>query len=187
MSIRIECPHCGKGIKAPSKLAGKKSTCPGCGQQIEIPGIPIPVVCTRASWIDRALLLAILFVLLVGLSPQIPWINKTPLATAPMPVVIENRWPIDVNVQNTVDVEVENTFPIEVEVKNISPIEVKIEDIASYAGTLDVEVQNTSLDVEVQNTVDVSIDDISTTDELRVNLFNHYITGGDPIPVRIER
>ncbi len=37
MAIRVECPSCGKGIKAPSKYAGKSAKCPGCGGKISIP------------------------------------------------------------------------------------------------------------------------------------------------------
>ena len=155
MSIQTECPHCGKRVKASNKLAGKTETCPGCGEQIKIPGVPIPVVYTRSSWIDRAILLAILLVLLVGFPAHIPWVKREP-----MPVVVSNRRPIDVEVQNySLAVDVQNSS-LDVEVQNYS---------------LDVEVQNYSLDVEVQN------------DELKVNLYNHYILGGDPIPVEIVR
>jgi len=160
MSIQTECPHCGKRVKASNKLAGKTETCPGCGEQIKIPDIPIPVVYTRSSWIDRAILLAILLVLLVGFPAHIPWIRREP-----MPVVVSNRRPIDVEVQNSsLDVEVQN-----------SSLDVEIASFGYNVGTLDVEVQNSSLDVEVQN------------DELKVNLYNHYIISGDPIPVEIVR
>ena len=37
MPIRVECPHCGKGIKAPSKFAGKDVKCPGCKGSLDIP------------------------------------------------------------------------------------------------------------------------------------------------------
>jgi len=39
MPIRVVCPACSKGIKAPSKYAGKEARCPGCGGKIEIPAI----------------------------------------------------------------------------------------------------------------------------------------------------
>ncbi len=42
MPIRVECPSCGKGVKAPSKYAGKVAKCPGCGGQISIPCIAPP-------------------------------------------------------------------------------------------------------------------------------------------------
>lgn len=35
--------------------------------------------------------------------------------------------------------------------------------------------------------IPVSIDGVSTTDEINVYLRNHWITSGDPIPVRIEK
>ncbi len=37
MSIRVECPACGKGIKAPDKYAGKTAKCPDCKGKIHIP------------------------------------------------------------------------------------------------------------------------------------------------------
>ena len=44
-----------------------------------------------------------------------------------------------------------------------------------------------TVDVAINDTVDVAINDISTLDELRVNLYNHRIISGDPIPVEIVR
>jgi hypothetical protein len=40
-------------------------------------------------------------------------------------------------------------------------------------------------DISTTTSLPVTIDGISTTDELKVNLYNHYILGGDPIPVEI--
>lgn len=36
MSIRTVCPHCGKSLKAPDTLAGKRVRCPSCSQPLEI-------------------------------------------------------------------------------------------------------------------------------------------------------
>jgi TM2 domain-containing membrane protein YozV len=35
-TIEVECPGCGKTIKAPSKYAGRTANCPGCGHAVEI-------------------------------------------------------------------------------------------------------------------------------------------------------
>ncbi|NOZ40816.1 MAG: PH domain-containing protein [Planctomycetes bacterium] len=37
MPIRVKCPSCGRGIKAPSKYAGKIAKCPGCGNKLQVP------------------------------------------------------------------------------------------------------------------------------------------------------
>ena len=37
MTIRFECPSCGKKLKAPAADAGRKSICTGCGQKVVIP------------------------------------------------------------------------------------------------------------------------------------------------------
>lgn len=39
MTIKVRCT-CGKSLKAPDNLAGKKGTCPGCGKQLTIPAAP---------------------------------------------------------------------------------------------------------------------------------------------------
>lgn len=40
MPIRVECPGCGKGIKAPSKYRGRKISCPGCKEPLLVPEHP---------------------------------------------------------------------------------------------------------------------------------------------------
>ena len=40
MPISVKCGDCGKGLKAPDALAGKKAKCPQCGSVIPI---PVPV------------------------------------------------------------------------------------------------------------------------------------------------
>jgi len=35
--IRVECPSCGRGIKAPDKYAGKVAKCPGCSNKLQVP------------------------------------------------------------------------------------------------------------------------------------------------------
>jgi protease PrsW len=37
MSIQIQCPGCGKSLKAPDSFAGKTARCPNCKQQVAIP------------------------------------------------------------------------------------------------------------------------------------------------------
>lgn len=37
MAIRVFCPRCGKKLKAPDELAGKRARCPGCGAAVELP------------------------------------------------------------------------------------------------------------------------------------------------------
>ncbi len=37
MSIRVTCPNCGKGIKAPDHYAGRAAKCPGCQAAVTIP------------------------------------------------------------------------------------------------------------------------------------------------------
>jgi predicted RNA-binding Zn-ribbon protein involved in translation (DUF1610 family) len=37
MAISFECPSCGKKLKAPDSAAGKKSSCPGCGNMVTCP------------------------------------------------------------------------------------------------------------------------------------------------------
>jgi TM2 domain-containing membrane protein YozV len=39
--IRVSCPSCGRGIKAPDHYAGKSAKCPGCGSVIKIPGVAL--------------------------------------------------------------------------------------------------------------------------------------------------
>jgi hypothetical protein len=40
MAIELKCPACGKGIKAPEKLAGRSARCPGCRRNVGIPTSP---------------------------------------------------------------------------------------------------------------------------------------------------
>ena len=37
MPIQVNCSKCGKGLKAPDALAGKKAKCPACGAVVDIP------------------------------------------------------------------------------------------------------------------------------------------------------
>lgn len=39
MPISVKCSECGKGLKAPDALAGKKAKCPQCGHVIPIPAV----------------------------------------------------------------------------------------------------------------------------------------------------
>jgi DNA-directed RNA polymerase subunit RPC12/RpoP len=36
-TVSFLCTGCGKTVKAPAKLGGKKARCPGCGQEIRVP------------------------------------------------------------------------------------------------------------------------------------------------------
>ena len=36
----LPCPACGKRLKAPTRLAGRKSRCPACGAKLQIPAEP---------------------------------------------------------------------------------------------------------------------------------------------------
>jgi predicted RNA-binding Zn-ribbon protein involved in translation (DUF1610 family) len=47
MPISVKCQECGKGLKAPDALAGKKAKCPQCGAVV-----PIPRVVVDAEEID---------------------------------------------------------------------------------------------------------------------------------------
>lgn len=47
MPISVSCPECGKGLKAPDALAGKKAKCPGCGAVV-----PIPMAVVDAEVVD---------------------------------------------------------------------------------------------------------------------------------------
>src|SRR5262249_53925574 len=40
MEMRFTCPHCGKTLKADTKFAGKKATCPGCKQPFVLQAPP---------------------------------------------------------------------------------------------------------------------------------------------------
>lgn len=51
MSIRVNCPGCGKTVNAPSQYAGKVATCPGCGSKMRVP-IPEAVELTEAKSAD---------------------------------------------------------------------------------------------------------------------------------------
>jgi membrane protein YdbS with pleckstrin-like domain len=42
MPIRVTCPNCLRGIKAPEKLAGKAVNCPGCQAPLRIPDASDP-------------------------------------------------------------------------------------------------------------------------------------------------
>ena len=37
MPISVNCPHCGKRLKAPDSAAGKRAKCPGCGKAVQLP------------------------------------------------------------------------------------------------------------------------------------------------------
>jgi uncharacterized RDD family membrane protein YckC/predicted RNA-binding Zn-ribbon protein involved in translation (DUF1610 family) len=37
MPIEVKCAKCGKGLKAPESMAGKKAKCPGCGSIVVVP------------------------------------------------------------------------------------------------------------------------------------------------------
>lgn len=37
MPISVECPACGKRLKAPDSAAGKRAKCPQCGKPVQIP------------------------------------------------------------------------------------------------------------------------------------------------------
>lgn len=37
MPISVECPDCGKRLKAPDSAAGKRAKCPQCGKPVQIP------------------------------------------------------------------------------------------------------------------------------------------------------
>ncbi|MFH0962824.1 MAG: hypothetical protein V2A58_02305 [Planctomycetota bacterium] len=41
MPIKVECPQCGRSLKAPDRLAGKKAMCPDCRTAIMVP-LPAP-------------------------------------------------------------------------------------------------------------------------------------------------
>ena len=49
MSIKFECPHCQKMLKAADTLAGKKCRCTECKQPVVVPGTP-----TAAAAVDGA-------------------------------------------------------------------------------------------------------------------------------------
>jgi len=38
MPISVQCTQCGKTLKVPDTMAGKRGKCPGCGAVIAIPG-----------------------------------------------------------------------------------------------------------------------------------------------------
>lgn len=40
MTISVECPHCGKVLKAKDSAAGKKAKCPSCGDVLTVPDAP---------------------------------------------------------------------------------------------------------------------------------------------------
>jgi DNA-directed RNA polymerase subunit M/transcription elongation factor TFIIS len=37
VSIEVNCPNCGKKLKAPDSAAGKRAKCPGCGSAVKVP------------------------------------------------------------------------------------------------------------------------------------------------------
>lgn len=49
MTIRIQCDHCGKGLKAPDGLAGKTASCPNCTALLRIPDPPVDLSVPVAS------------------------------------------------------------------------------------------------------------------------------------------
>lgn len=40
--LEIECPNCGKRLRAGKQYAGKRVKCPKCGQPVKVPSIPAP-------------------------------------------------------------------------------------------------------------------------------------------------
>lgn len=48
MPISVSCPECGKGLKAPDSLVGKKAKCPVCGAVV-----PIPMAVVDAEEVDN--------------------------------------------------------------------------------------------------------------------------------------
>ena len=42
MSIRVKCPKCGAGLKAPNEFAGRTLKCPKCGGRMQLPQLETP-------------------------------------------------------------------------------------------------------------------------------------------------
>jgi hypothetical protein len=74
----------------------------------------------------------------------------------------------------TVRIQPEESIPVDV------TLEVTVEN-ASYE-PIPISLERNGL----ISPLSVSLDGIGTTEELNVNLQNHYILSGDPIPVEIE-
>ncbi len=49
MPFRIDCPHCGKGMRVPTKLAGKASKCPCCEGAVLFPKIAVAIDPSKES------------------------------------------------------------------------------------------------------------------------------------------
>lgn len=51
--LEIECPSCGKRLKAGKQYAGKRVKCPKCGQPVKVPGIPTaPAPAANDDWLS---------------------------------------------------------------------------------------------------------------------------------------
>src|SRR5262249_25472125 len=46
-TIRFQCPTCGATVTAPTRKVGKKSSCPRCGQRLQVPPQPNTTVLGR--------------------------------------------------------------------------------------------------------------------------------------------
>jgi hypothetical protein len=53
MSIEFHCEHCGKAIKAPGEMAGKRGKCPGCHNSVYIPSPSEEIEPLTIAPIDR--------------------------------------------------------------------------------------------------------------------------------------
>src|SRR5688572_16034985 len=74
-------------------------------------------------------------------------------------------------------VTIDPSQTLSVDVERSCDVDVNLRD-ANLITPLRVELAGSSLILPLP----VSIDNVTTSDELEVNLYNHMITGGDPIP-----
>lgn len=161
---RFHCPKCGHSQQASESKLGLSVACPKCGQPGNVSTEEPAVVAahtnrsaTRLQSATPALLLA--GVLLLGCSVVLQTLQllesmRERAAKGPMEVVVSEPIELDTG-YNGLSVSVE-----------------------SFSPSITVPV-----DVERSVTLPIEIQAVSTSDELPVNLRNHYIIGSDPIPV----
>jgi len=52
--LHVRCPHCGKSLKAPDKMAGRSVRCPKCGQALKLPVLPAPETTAAPPSVEEA-------------------------------------------------------------------------------------------------------------------------------------
>jgi hypothetical protein len=184
---QFTCSKCGHTQAAEDTLIGRKVKCPACHE----PGVvtastvaAVPTTQAAVASVDDADPIVRRYRWL----PRIPQLNRTLPAVAILlltasvclqGLILWRVWEPESDERvRTVRIQPEESIPVDV--TRSCEIEVTVEN-ASYE-PIPISLERNGL----ISPLSVSLDGIGTTEELNVNLQNHYILSGDPIPVEIE-